>query len=325
MTPTRHGAVPLLAAVVAVVAATWLPTHGLAQSPPRIRGFSAAASAAEAARERELKAMPSAKATEADFDVMTAEPHHTGSPYEIKLADYVSDQFKQIGIESTKYEYSVLLPWPKQRRIDIVAPDQVRLEVEEEKIRGDQWADKPGILPAYNAYSPSGDVTGEIVYVNFGIPADYETLDKLGHQRQGQDRAGALRRQLARHQAEGRGRARRDRLHHLFGSARGRLLPGRGLSRRPVPRLGHDPARQRDGHAALSRRSVDARSAVEAGRRAAPDGQDRDVRADSGAADVVSRRRRAAQAAEGTGRARKRGAARCRSPITSVPARRRST
>jgi N-acetylated-alpha-linked acidic dipeptidase len=169
----------LLVALLSLAAATWLSAQG---APPsgRIRGFSAAASRAETARELELKAMPSAKAAEADFDVMTAEPHHTGSPYEIKLADYVSDQFKQIGIESTKYEYSVLLPWPKQRRIDIVAPDQMRLEVEEEKIRGDQWADKPGILPAYNAYSPSGDVTGEIVYVNFGIPADYETLDKLG-------------------------------------------------------------------------------------------------------------------------------------------------
>jgi len=167
-----------LAASLCVAAAVWPSAQG--RVPPLIRGFSAAGSAAEAARERELKAMQSAKAAEADFDVMTAEPHHTGSPYEIKLADYVGDQFKKMGIESTKYEYSVLLPWPKQRRIDIVAPDQVRLEVEEEKIRGDQWADKPGILPAYNAYSPSGDVTGEIVYVNFGIPADYETLDKLG-------------------------------------------------------------------------------------------------------------------------------------------------
>ena len=178
----------LLGALACLGAASWLsaqaprpgPGQTNAEEPVRIRGFSASASAAEAARERELKALPSAKAAEADFDIMTAEPHHTGSPYEIKLADYVSDQFKQIGIESAKYEYSVLLPWPKQRRIDIVAPDQVRLEVEEEKIRGDQWADKPGILPAYNAYSPSGDVTGEIVYVNFGIPADYETLDKLG-------------------------------------------------------------------------------------------------------------------------------------------------
>ncbi len=176
----RKGAVSLFAVLASLAAAGWLSAQGTTPSVARIRGFSAAASAAQAARENTLKAMPSAKAAEADFDVMTAEPHHTGSPYEIKLADYVSDQFKQIGIESTKYEYSVLLPWPKQRRIDIVAPDQLRLEVEEEKIRGDQWADKPGILPAYNAYSPSGDVTGEIVYVNFGIPADYETLDKLG-------------------------------------------------------------------------------------------------------------------------------------------------
>ena len=128
------------AAALSVATVAWLSAQ---PTPSRqlIRGFSAAASAAEAARERELKAMPDAKAAEADFDVMTAEPHHTGSPYEIKLADYVSDQFTRIGIESTKYEYSVLLPWPKQRRIDIVAPDQVRLEVEEEKIRGDQWAD----------------------------------------------------------------------------------------------------------------------------------------------------------------------------------------
>ncbi len=165
-----------LAAVALVAAASWLS----AQQTPRIRGFSVASSAAETVRERELKAMPTAKAAEADFDVMTAEPHHTGSPYEIKLADYVADQFKQMGIASTKYEYSVLLPWPKERRIEIVAPDQMKLQVEEEKIRGDQWADKPGILPAYNAYSPSGDVTAEIVYVNFGVPADYETLDKLG-------------------------------------------------------------------------------------------------------------------------------------------------
>ena len=167
------------AAILCVAAAGWLSAQSGAPSS-RLRGFSAAGSSAEAARERELRAMADAKAAEADFDVMTAEPHHTGSPYEIKLADYVGDQFKRLGIESTKYEYSVLLPWPKQRRIEIVAPDQVRLEVEEEKIRGDQWADKPGILPAYNAYSPSGDVTGEIVYVNFGIPSDYETLDTLG-------------------------------------------------------------------------------------------------------------------------------------------------
>jgi N-acetylated-alpha-linked acidic dipeptidase len=179
MRVTRRFCAGAVALCASTIAAAWLSAQAGAQAP-RIRGFSAASSAAQAEREREMKAAPSAKLAEADFDVMTAEPHHTGSPYEIKLADYVSDQFKQFGIEATKYEYSVLLPWPGRRRIDVVAPDSYKLEVEEEKIRGDQWADKPGILPAYNAYSPSGDVTGEIVYVNYGIPADYETLQKLG-------------------------------------------------------------------------------------------------------------------------------------------------
>jgi N-acetylated-alpha-linked acidic dipeptidase len=176
----RKAAVPLFAVGSATLSMVWLSAQSTTLTSAPLRGFSIASSAAELDRERELKASPSPKLAEADFDVMTAEPHHAGSPYEIKLADYVSGQFKAFGIEPEKYEYSVLLPWPGQRRIDIVAPDQVKLEVEEEKIRGDQWADKPGILPAYNAYSPSGDVTGEIVYVNFGIPADYETLQKLG-------------------------------------------------------------------------------------------------------------------------------------------------
>jgi N-acetylated-alpha-linked acidic dipeptidase len=146
----------------------------------RIRGFSAAGSAAEAALERDFKAMPSAKAAEADFDKMTARPHHIGSPYEIELADYIAGRFQQFGLEAAKYEYSVLLPWPGERRIDIVAPEPVKLQVEEETLPDDPWANQPGILPAYNAYSPSGDVTGEVVYVNYGVPADYEALEKLG-------------------------------------------------------------------------------------------------------------------------------------------------
>jgi len=184
---TAHkAAAPLFTLCASTAAVAWLsaqapaPALSAVEGPGRIRGFSAAAGAAELAREQEMKAAPNARANEADFDVMTAEPHHAGSPYEIKLADYVADKLKALGIETAKYEYSVLLPWPGERRMEITAPDQVRLQVEEEKIRGDQWADKPGILPAYNAYSPSGDVTGEIVYVNFGIPADYETLATFG-------------------------------------------------------------------------------------------------------------------------------------------------
>src|SRR5262249_1383082 len=164
------------ASLAAMLASAQNPTS----APPRLRGFSPAGSTAQLARERDFRAMPDAKAAEADFDVMTAEPHHTGSPYEIKLAHYVADTLKSVGFGVSRDEYGVLLPWPGERRLDIVGPDEVKLQVDEEKIRGDQWADMPGILPAYNAYSPAGDVAGEIVYVNFGIPSDYETLEKLG-------------------------------------------------------------------------------------------------------------------------------------------------
>jgi N-acetylated-alpha-linked acidic dipeptidase len=160
--------------------AALLSAQSLGTPGTRIRGFSAQAAKAELAREDQFKAMPSATVAEADFDVMTAEPHHTGSPYEIKLADYVSDQLKSFGFDVSRHEYDVLIPWPGERRIDIVAPEPVQLQVEEETLPGDTWAAMPGILPAYNAYSPSGDVTGDVVYVNFGIPADYETLQRLG-------------------------------------------------------------------------------------------------------------------------------------------------
>ena len=147
---------------------------------PAPRGFAPASRDAELARERQLQAMPTARAAEADFDVMTAEPHHAGSPYQLKLAEYTASQFKAFGLEATPYEYSIVLPWPGERRIDIVAPDRLQLAVEEEVLPGDPFASKPGILPAYNAYSPSGDVTADVVYVNYGIPADYEVLKTLG-------------------------------------------------------------------------------------------------------------------------------------------------
>jgi len=35
-------------------------------------------------------------------------------------------------------------------------------------------------LPSYNAYSADGDVTAELVYVNQGIPRDYEELERMG-------------------------------------------------------------------------------------------------------------------------------------------------
>jgi N-acetylated-alpha-linked acidic dipeptidase len=89
-------------------------------------------------------------------------------------------------------------------------------------------------LPTYNAYSIDGDVTAPLVYVNYGVPEDYEHARPPGNLREGRHRDRALRRFVARHQAQGRGRARRHRLHHLFRPAR-KTATRRAKSSRKVP------------------------------------------------------------------------------------------
>jgi hypothetical protein len=105
---------------------------------------------ARAARERELKAAPSAKLAEADFDVMTASritpARRTRSSWPTTSAISSSSSASS----RTKYEYSVLLPWPGSAASTSSRPIR-SARGRGEKIRGDQWADKPGILPAYNA------------------------------------------------------------------------------------------------------------------------------------------------------------------------------
>ena len=141
-----------------------------------------------------------------------------------------------------------------------------------------------------------------------------------GHLRQGRDRDRALRRLVARHQAQGRGRARRGRLPHLLRPARGRLLPGRRLSQGPVPQRRRRAARQRHGYAGLSRRSADARRRRHA---RMPSGCHRseahDAHQDPGAADLLRRRAAAAGRARRVRSRRPAGAALCPSPITSGP------
>ena len=167
-------AAPILLAGISVAAQEALRT------PSRIPGFTAAATLTQRAREQAFRNALSTGAAREDFTVLTAEPHHVGSPYQIRLADVVADRFASFGLEVSRYEYSVLVPWPIERMVAIVAPDAVGLEVDEEKLPGDPFAAQSGILPVYNVYTPSGDVTGEVVYVNYGVPSDYELLRRLG-------------------------------------------------------------------------------------------------------------------------------------------------
>ncbi|GMV04081.1 MAG: hypothetical protein AMXMBFR53_03620 [Gemmatimonadota bacterium] len=112
---------------------------------------------------------------------LTRHPTHVGSPGAKANAEWMAEQFRAWGFEARIDEYHVLFPTPKERLVELVAPRRARMRLEEPVLREDATS---GVtrdrLPTYNAYSADGDVEGEVVYVNYGIPDDYEELERRG-------------------------------------------------------------------------------------------------------------------------------------------------
>jgi N-acetylated-alpha-linked acidic dipeptidase len=111
---------------------------------------------------------------------MTRVPLFTGSPGNRDNALWVAEQFRSWGYEVEIEEYQVLFPIPRVRELELIAPESYTARLEEPVLEADATSGVEGRLPSYNAYSADGDVTGELVYVNYGIPADYEELDRRG-------------------------------------------------------------------------------------------------------------------------------------------------
>jgi N-acetylated-alpha-linked acidic dipeptidase len=112
---------------------------------------------------------------------LSARPHHLGSPYDKDNADWLLAQFKAFGWDAELETFDVLFPTPKERLVEMVAPTRYRAKLEEPPMADDPTSgQKPEQLPTYNAYSVDGDVTGPLVYVNYGRPVDYEVLERLG-------------------------------------------------------------------------------------------------------------------------------------------------
>lgn len=112
---------------------------------------------------------------------LSAHPHNVGSPYDKQNADFIASLFRSWGYETSIEEFQVLYPTPKLRLLEMTAPSSFTARLEEPPVPGDSTSSQTSEeLPTYNAYSVDGDVTGELVYVNYGIPKDYEELDRRG-------------------------------------------------------------------------------------------------------------------------------------------------
>jgi N-acetylated-alpha-linked acidic dipeptidase len=144
-------------------------------------GFTAASSKAERDLEKEFREVPDPKIMRDSMQRLSARPHHVGSAYDKQNAEWILAQFKSWGLDAEIETFDVLFPTPTERVLELTAPTQYKAKLQEPPVAGDPTSNQQSEqLPTYNAYSIDGDVRGRLVYVNYGLPRDYEELDRLG-------------------------------------------------------------------------------------------------------------------------------------------------
>ena len=155
---------------------------GLAPSPADdLRGFIAESAKAQREWEAKFRAIPSPDSLREYMRRLSARPHHVGSPYDKDNAEWILAKFKSFGLDAHIETFDVLFPTPKERLVELVAPTTFRAKLQEPAVTGDPTSSQQAEqLPTCNAYSIDGDVTAPLVYVNFGVPADYERLERMG-------------------------------------------------------------------------------------------------------------------------------------------------
>lgn len=128
-----------------------------------------------------LRSIPSPERQREYMQRLSARPHHVGSAYDKDNAQWLLSTFKQWGLNARIESFDVLFPTPKERAVELLEPKKFTAAMEEPRVIVDitsgQRADQ---LPTYNAYSIDGDVAAPLVYVNYGIPEDYEQLERMG-------------------------------------------------------------------------------------------------------------------------------------------------
>lgn len=142
-----------------------------------LMGFSPDASRVQLALESKFDGLLVQKDLPVWLKQLSAKPHHVGSSYGLKNAEFTLGLFKSWGFDAQIERFYVLFPSPKERLLEMPG---FHAKLHEPAIREDSTSRAPGGLPTYNAYSPDGDVTGKLVYVNYGMPTDYETLEREG-------------------------------------------------------------------------------------------------------------------------------------------------
>jgi N-acetylated-alpha-linked acidic dipeptidase len=135
--------------------------------------------------EEKFRAIPSPQNQRDYMQRLSARPHHVGSPYDKDNAEWIAAKLKSWGLDAKIENFDVLFPTPtanpSDRLVEMIEPTKFTAKLQESAVAVDPTSNQQSEqLPVYQAYSIDGDVTAPLVYVNYGVPADYEQLARMG-------------------------------------------------------------------------------------------------------------------------------------------------
>jgi N-acetylated-alpha-linked acidic dipeptidase len=172
--PRPLAALLLLCAVLTAQAAP--PQGGKPMS-----GFTASGAERQRALEARFDALLKKENLREWMRRMSSRPHHVGSPHGRDNAEFMAGLFRSWGYDARIETFDVLFPVPKTRVLEMTAPERYAARLSEPALKEDSTSGQTSEqLPVYNAYSVDGDVAGQLVYVNYGVPRDYEELERRG-------------------------------------------------------------------------------------------------------------------------------------------------
>jgi N-acetylated-alpha-linked acidic dipeptidase len=175
----RYGAAVVLAIPLMLSFASDKAANG------EIRGFFPERVNPERELESKMQGIPDAAHAESNLRHLTSQPHRAGTEASHQVAEWLRDQYQSFGFDAEIVTYSVWMAEPREVKLELVAPSKKALATPEQPVEVDKFTADPRAVMAFNTYSPSGEVTAPIVYVNYGTPEDYAELDSLGVSVQG--------------------------------------------------------------------------------------------------------------------------------------------
>ncbi|MBK9976557.1 MAG: M20/M25/M40 family metallo-hydrolase [Gemmatimonadetes bacterium] len=145
-----------------------------------VTGFTRANGDRQRQLERAAVAVPAPERAATHSRALSSEPHVAGTPAQARTRDYVIEQMKRLGLETEVRAYDIWMPHPTSVRAWRVDGAAQELDLREGPIAGDTTLGTLGEVPPINGYAGSGDVTGEVVFVNYGLIEDYAQLEAMG-------------------------------------------------------------------------------------------------------------------------------------------------